>query len=106
MNLQKIFLFFLWVNLCLKVGENDFAVQCNGVTLTRVYYPVHTKPILRKISDKVLATVTIKQQLSWIKCKVIRGDASYAWKWVRSFLLFTNNTGGDLEQVKRLLLKL
>ena len=89
MNLQKIFLFFSWVYLCLKVGENDSFVWCNCVASTKVYYPVHTKPILREISDKVLATITIKQHLSWVKCRSICGDASSLWKWVRSFLLFT-----------------
>ena len=39
-NFQKIFLFFLWVNLCLKVGDNDLNQSCNSVTILRVQNPV------------------------------------------------------------------
>ena len=43
---QKIFLFFLWVLTCIKVGDNCLVVKCKGAVSLREGYPVQIKPIL------------------------------------------------------------
>ena len=58
MEFQKIFLFFLWLNLCLKVGDSEFGVSTKGLTLCKVHIPVQDVSILFRISDKVLASLS------------------------------------------------
>ena len=45
-NFQKIFLFYLWVLLCFKVGDNGVFVPCDSAALGRVQILVQIKSIL------------------------------------------------------------
>ena len=66
-NIQKIFLFFLWVYLCFNVGDSGLKQPCNSATLPRVQIPVQLGSILVKIIKQVLATVTIKYHQSRLR---------------------------------------
>ena len=59
-NLQKIFLFFLWLLTCIKVGENGLNVLSNGVTTARYRNLVGHDSVLLDISEKVLVIITVK----------------------------------------------
>ena len=56
---QKIFLFFLWLNLCLKVGDNEFGVSTKGLTLCRVHILVQDVSILLRINKYILAVLLV-----------------------------------------------
>ena len=64
---QKYILIFLWVNLCLKVGDSVGNASCSSVTLSRVSNLTQIRPILVDIDDKVLVTITLNldYQISW-----------------------------------------
>ena len=47
---QNFLLFYIWVYLCFKVGDNGSNVQCNGLTPFRVQIPVQIKSILCEIN--------------------------------------------------------
>ena len=57
----KIFiLFYLWVLLCSKVGDNHDFLFLSGTAIDRVLNPVQIGPILAKICKKVLSTIMQK----------------------------------------------
>ena len=59
---------YLWVLLCFKVGGNCEFVLCSDATLRRVQNPVQIKAVLLKISEKVLATITLKYYSNFLCC--------------------------------------
>ena len=51
-DFKKLFFLYLWVYLCLEVGENGLAVSTRGLTPCRVLCPAQCGSLLAKISDK------------------------------------------------------
>ena len=66
-HFKNFLLIYLWVIWCFKVGDNGVVVSCKGLTLFGSQNPVQIKPILLKISDKVLAAITVKSFLRRVK---------------------------------------
>ena len=62
-----------------KVGDNGLIVKCKGAVSLREGYPVQIKPILFEISDKVLVTISILQQQSYLKRLKSCDITSYAY---------------------------
>ena len=59
-NFQKLFLFYLWVILCSKVGDNGDFVFHSGTAINGVLNLAKNGSILVKISANMLANITIK----------------------------------------------
>ena len=82
MNFKNLFFIFLWVFSCFKVGDNVCDISCNGVTKPEVQNLVQIKSILLNICEKVLATISGREQSSLRVCPI---SVSKGVKWVRSF---------------------